>query len=814
MRRCHTTKSLVTTLLVAISLAAGATAVTAEPVVTRPFDPADDCTRGLDSIGTVVAGGGDYNGDGIPDLAYSAPCAPVAKKNGAGRVWIRSGENGNVLARAKGRQEEGYFGAAMAFVADLNGDGKDELLVGAPGNDAPAVGPGTDPLQNAGQIRVLTAKRAAPYLRLDGAFANSEFGASVTSVSDMTGDGRRELLIGAPGEQLSILDSKKTGAVYLVNGKKGHILDRTTGSKAGQRFGTTVGSVEATDAQAPREFLITSEKSPIGGVLNAGAVEVRANDDPDSALIVAGGAKNDRLGASSDASTSSAHFIAGSPGWKAGDGLNRAGSVTIYSAINGVQLNASAEIPENNAQFGTGVAVVGDINNDTIPDFAASEPYRDAPADELDGGVADDVGRITWLSGADASALMSVDGVKPGTILGRSLAGGIDYNNDGTPDVISGNPGDSPQGRRGAGSVHIYSGADGSRLRAFKGTRGLETRIFAAKLSGATAGVRGFTSGGKKLGVNASVLDDATLAGAELSIDVLDRTQAPVVPGGGRVAVGSGSGAGSSHVVVLSAIAKKNVHTQFEAFPGEDVGANVAAGDVDGDDNDDLVVAEGSSATGDVRVRTFSQNPNDPLNPAFTFQSEFLAFAADDMIGLDPIAADGANVVVTGLRPEDGREIIAAPAAGLPVVRVFGQDGTLLLEWLAFDPTVGADGLSIAAIDMDGNGNKEIVVAPMTGPGLVRVFNDDGLPFSMPGAALPVQFLALEEGDESGVRIAAADVDFDGRQEILVVSASSSDNVIRAFEGDGSPVEGFDPIDAMNGATKLVITATDRFLLR
>jgi hypothetical protein len=795
-----------------LALAIGPPPAAADPIITRPFDPAYDCVRGLDSIGSVVASGGDFNGDGIGDFAYAAPCSPTNKGNGAGRVWIRSGANGVRLRLIRGRQEKGYFGAALAFVGDLNNDGKDELAIGSPLADVPVAG--TNPLQDAGQVRIITQKRRGPYLLLNGTYPKSELGGSVAAISDLDNNGKPDLLVGAPGEQLSAADTKKTGAVYVYSSTKGRLIHRIAGIKAGQRFGTTVQSVESSDEDELRDILITSEKNPVGGVINAGAIEVRSSASPETILMTLGGAKNDRLGASSAASSIRPNFIVGSPGWSAGSGLNRSGAVTLYSEPGAIHLTAAAPVPQLTAQFGTGVAVLGDVNNDTVPDFAASEPYRDVAADPLDGSISENVGRVTYLSGSDGSAILSVDGVKADARLGRSLAGGIDRNDDGITDIITGNPGDSPRGLRGAGSDHIYSGADGSRLQVFRGKRGLETRIFAVKRLGGTAGVRSFNIAGRKVGVNATVHDNAALAQAAMSIDVLDRTATPAVPAGVRVVVGTGSGAGSSHVAVLSATAKQNILSEFEAFPGEPVGANVAAGDLYTNDVDEIVVAEGSSETGDVRVRIFSQDPNNPFLTGWNFQHEFLAFSADDTIGLHSIDADGANVVVVGLRPTPGREIVAAPAAGQPIVRVFDQLGNPLLEWQAYDFSSGVDGLSIVAIDLDGNGNYEIATAPMTGPGLVRVFNNDGLPFSMPGSTDPVQFLALDEGDNSGLRLASADVDLDGRQEILVVSAEAGSNQINAYEADGSLVDGFNPINSMSAASDVDIAAIDRFLLR
>ena len=137
--------------------------------------------------------------------------------------------------------------------------------------------------------------------------------------------------------------------------------------------------------------------------------------------------------------------------------------------------------------------------------------------------------------------------------LGRALAGGLNVNDDAFPDFISGNPGDAPLGRRGAGTVVIYNGGNGAPLRTYRGARGIETRLFAVGQCRRSARSCVATpTDGTPAGVNAEVLTGAVLSNAEMSIDVLDRTVIPPVPGGQRIVVGTGAGAGSSDVVVVS----------------------------------------------------------------------------------------------------------------------------------------------------------------------------------------------------------------------------------------------------------------------
>ena len=807
-------RAFYTRLLTILAVVLIAGSASADPIVTKPFDPGIDCAAWLDALGSVVAGGGDFNGDGIADLAYAAPCAPVRSRLGVGKIWIRSGANGAILRRARGAQEKMYFGASLAFVGDLNGDGKDEVAVGAPGFDGGLSAPDGVPLPDAGQLRIYSRKNRVALRKIVGDFEKSEFGASVAGMTDLDGDDVNDLLVGAPGEPRSTSDTTRTGAVHVLSGasKQTPPIGRLIGRKSAQRFGTTVHNAGRFDTDLQDDILVTSEKNPVGGVENAGGVEVISGLDLASVLLETGGAANDRLGASSASAGTDGSFIVGAPGRRLDDGTRRAGAVTAWDKDRNIAFSLRSDEPQLAAQYGTAVAVIGDIDGDGVGDYAASEPFLDLPIDALRSDLEEDVGRVALLSAVGGSTIFDILGTRTGSRLGRALAGGVDWNGDGVPDLISGNPGDSPDLRRGAGSVTVFSGIDGAPLATYRGRRGLETRIVAATRSGSGVLVRTFGADGLLAVVNAEVLKGVDIGKGEVSVDMLDRTLAPPEPGKSRIAVGTGYGAEASNVAVISASNKQKILNEFEAFPGEAFGSIVAAGDLENEGRDELVIAQGSSENGRVRVKIFAQSKGDPFLTGWVNSFEFDAFEQGERYGDIPIAADGANVLVTGLRPEAGREIVAAPVLGLPLVRVFDQTGVLLLQWQAYELDGSVDGLSIAAGDLDGDGNKEIVTAPTVGQAAIRAFTDDGLPFTMPGATSPVYFLAFPEQNESGVRLTTADVDLDNRQEIVVVSRKAGQDEIRAFEPDGTEVEGFSAIDPFESSTSVAIAATDRFL--
>jgi hypothetical protein len=91
-------------------------------------------------FGYAVAGPGDVNDDGIPDLAVGAPGDGASGLKEAGRVYLFSGADGSLLREIDppAPRRKAMFGYALAAAGDLDGDG--DLVVGAPGEVRPGKG--------------------------------------------------------------------------------------------------------------------------------------------------------------------------------------------------------------------------------------------------------------------------------------------------------------------------------------------------------------------------------------------------------------------------------------------------------------------------------------------------------------------------------------------------------------------------------------------------------------------------------------------------------------------------------------------------
>jgi streptogramin lyase len=244
--------------------------------------------------------------------------------------------------------------------------------------------------------------------------------------------------------------------------------------------------------------------------------------------------------------------------------------------------------------------------------------------------------------------------------------------------------------------------------------------------------------------------------------------------GGVRVAVGDVNGDGIPDIITAPGPSRApdirvydgvtgNLITEFMAYDSRFLGGvNVAASDVNGDGMADIITAPDQGGGPDVRVWDGTTG---------TLIREFMAY--------NPGFLGGVRVAAGDVNGDGQADIITAPSvSGGPEVKVFdGASGAVLADFYAYDPRF-LGGVYVAAGDVSGGGKADIVTSPGAGGGPdVRVFG--GATF-----ALTEEFAAYASNFLGGVRVAVVgDVNGDGKADIVAAPGPNGGPDVRVFDG-------------------------------
>ena len=366
-----------------------------------------------DRLGESFANGGDTNGDGWEELWVGAPGDPSISST-KGAAWLFAGPlstsdtaDALSLARLDGEQSKDRAGYSVAGAGDLDGDGYDDLAVGAWANDNAAT--------SGGAVYVAMGPFSGHTSLADGAgiwegSSNYNYlGRSLSGGRDLDGDGLPDLATGT--YRPNATGAVQAGAVYLLFGPA-----------------TPGGSIDDADV-----LIQGSEPYEYAG----DAIDIQGDSDGDGqADLVVGSRGKDATG-----SGSGAIYLFLGP---------------LLSDTETDQADASAAGEAAADAYGTDVHFAGDVDGDGYDDLLVGAPGSDQGGTDsgaawlLYGPLEGDVG----ATGSGRSLLMV--GESASDAAGQGLASG-DLNADDSPDLVVGAP-DHAEGSSQVGASYVIFG--------------------------------------------------------------------------------------------------------------------------------------------------------------------------------------------------------------------------------------------------------------------------------------------------------------------------------------------------------------------
>ncbi|TAJ18106.1 MAG: hypothetical protein EPO68_08390, partial [Planctomycetota bacterium] len=400
----------------------------------------------------ALVGIGDVDQDGVPDAVLGQPML-----NGwAGAVTWIAGPGGSLSVTLSGAAPGDSLGTALAPVPDLDGDGVADLLIGAPGTDGVAL--------DGGSVLLCSGANGATLRTWHGA-TTGELGRSFAAVADRDGDGLADVALGAPEF------GAKAGRVTIVSSASGLVLATLDGAPS-SRYGYALADGGDLNLDGRRDLLIGAPGATFGPPTPASSAEVRSGADLAAFAKVTGtGNFGAAVAAAGDTDGDGVpDFLVDAP-WEFIDGLTGYGILRTFAGAAvpprrmQQRLVLEPDAPASpfvdpQEDFGNAVGVVADSTGDGRPDLLVNVAWDENPAGFLRG-------EVRLHSGADG-ALAHVAPLVPGSgnvgLYVDAFADLGDVDGDGASDYAFGG-----DGLVAGGLVRIQSGASGATLHTLNG---------------------------------------------------------------------------------------------------------------------------------------------------------------------------------------------------------------------------------------------------------------------------------------------------------------------------------------------------------
>lgn len=402
-----------------------------------------------DFTGYSVSGAGDINGDGLSDLIVGAYGADAGAAS-AGRSYVIFGQSGGFSADLEvsaldgtdgfvlnGIDADDFSGFSVSAAGDVNGDGLDDLFIGAYGanpNNA-LVGQGYvvfGQQSGFGASLTLSALTGTNGFRITGISPEDQAGYAVSTIGDVNNDGVDDLLIGAPNADPNGFSS---GQAYVVFGRSGGFPANLALSSLN---GSTGFRMDGLSQEGNLGFSVSGAGDFNGDGINdfmVGAPRADLNTTASGRVYV----------------------IFGRSG-----GFPATFNLSELNGTNGFVLNGAA----GEDRLGAALSSAGDINDDGLDDLLIGAPGAD-PNGLSSGrsyvvfGRSGNYSAQLNLGNLDGVNGFQMNGVSAGDEAGRSLSQIGDINGDGIDDIIIGAPNADPDGNSSAGQSYVIYGQPG-----------------------------------------------------------------------------------------------------------------------------------------------------------------------------------------------------------------------------------------------------------------------------------------------------------------------------------------------------------------